>query len=346
MTTNVTDKTREYIRTLKVSLTVSMFLALWGCASAPDQQKQRMVISTVNFNDPLLAEMGYAIEAPQARIYKDPDVELSLFRKYVFDYGSHENPLLEKELLKMLEGVLSQKGMVKDESSPDVLITMNFYVGRKEKYVPPKTITTTRIENVWSTGIIGMTLTGQATPVPITESQTTPGHTEVSYYKNIRLNMLDYVKLKSGEKLKTPPVLWMGEVEAAGKEPDIRNVASRMLDELFYGPLGKIKIGSLQMEGCLWNKTFVIRSVHAAGRPVDINAQDIIRTINGVAPVHYIYRNREMLPASISGPGNVISYDPLTANRYVTSGYSIQGNVVELEVENPSTKTVRKVLVK
>jgi len=318
---------------MKLVLIGLMLLFAYGCVSVPSSPSPpRVIISSYESDNP-----------PRARTYRDPDISLSQFRKYAFDYTNQENPLLEKELFKILAELLSQKGYIRDEGNPDMLITMNFYVGRKESYVPPKTITTTRIENVWSTGMFGMTLTGQATPVPITESQTTPGYTEVSFYKNIRVNLLDYAKLKGGEKPKTPPLLWIGEVESTGKDPDIRNDAASMLEALFFGPYARIKCGTVEIEGYLRDKHLVVRSVKMTSQTpdpgVDIKRYEIVRTIHGVAPADYIFRNRDALPASIAGPTGVKS------GGTITWSYSLEGNAVEVEVENLETKAVRKIFV-
>lgn len=82
------------------------------------------------------------------RVYTDADKDLSSFKTYTFDYTDAKNPLLGKELFKMLEGVLRKKGLSRDDNKPQLLITMNYYTGRKEKYTPPQTITTTGIEEV------------------------------------------------------------------------------------------------------------------------------------------------------------------------------------------------------
>lgn len=320
---------RGRMRSLGLLLIGIIPLFAYGCVSIPT---------------PRISIVAYQSDNPPRSItYRDPDINLSQLRKYAFDYTNQENPLLEKELFKILAELLSQKGYLRDESNPDMLITMNFYVGRKESYVPPKTITTTRIENVWSVGMFGMTLTGQAIPVPITESQTTQGYTEVSFYKNIRVNFLDYAKLKRGEKSTTPPLLWIGEVESTGKDPDIRNDAASMLGTLIFGPYSRIKCGSVEIEGYLRGKLLVVQSVkktsQTPGPGVDIKEREIVRTIHGVAPADYIYGNRDTLPASVTGPSGVRS------SGTITWYYGIEGNAVEIEVENPATKAVRKVLV-
>jgi len=170
------------------------------------------------------------------KVFYDPEISSEQlknnYKKFDFDYTSKENPLLEKELFKMLGQELVAKGMVRDKESPDILITMNYYIGKREKYIPPQTITSSRVDYVWTTGMIGWTPTGQMQPVTQIETKTIPGKTEVSYYRNIRLNFLDYKVLKSGEKPQLPPLLWIGEVESEGSTNDLRGVAPMLFREL------------------------------------------------------------------------------------------------------------------
>jgi Periplasmic protease len=142
------------------------------------------------------------------------------------------NPLLEKELFRMVEKRLAARGLVRDEENPQLLITMSSFVGRREDYVPPKTITTTRIQQVWSASMVGFNMTGQYVPVPVTETQTVPGRKVVSYYRNIRLNFFDYARLQRHPKI--PPLVWIGIAESQGSSSDIRDVAPVMLSELLW----------------------------------------------------------------------------------------------------------------
>ncbi len=171
------------------------------------------------------------------KTYSDPDVDLSSYRTYSIDYTNIENRLLEKELFQVVGAYYWMKGkdfpqshlLVRSDETPDILITMDFYTGKREEYVPPKTVVTTRVENVWSSSLFGW---GGYTPVPITESHTTQGYTTVSYYRNIRLNFLDFKKLSSEEALEVPPLIWVGEVESEGYSSDIRLIAPVVLNQL------------------------------------------------------------------------------------------------------------------
>ncbi|MBI4649213.1 MAG: DUF4136 domain-containing protein [Bacteroidia bacterium] len=278
------------------------------------------------------------------KIYSDPDIDLSKYRTYDFDYTDKENPLLEKELFKMVENQLYQKGLKRSTENPDLLITMNFYTGKKEQYIPPKTVVTTRTDNVWS-------WSGHWDVVPITQSYTTEGYTEVKYYRNIRLNFLDYAKLKGGKELKTPPMVWTGEVESEGNSSDIRTVAPMML----HGLLGyeypnksgnnnmnrqikKVTFGSLGITFHKeWRRIYDVEPGSVAALS-GLHAGDLMLKIDGMktkkgSPTYYYTKST----------GNVY----LRAFEPYYSGVlcNINGRRIEMEIKCPHEKTKKIVWV-
>jgi hypothetical protein len=306
-------------------------VGLNGCATVTTEEKKP--ISYVNIRS-YYTDYGY----PSLNIYKDPDKDVSSFKTYSFDYTNKDNPLLEKELFKMLDGILAQKGLKRNDDNPDILITMSVFVGKKEAYIPPQSITTTRIENVWSMGMIGNTITGYNTPVPITETQTTPGYTEVSYYNNIRLNFLDYSKIKSGEKLKSPPIIYMAEGSQEGKSSDIRSVAPVMLDMLVNGRWVQLEIGKIVVEGHLRGESMEISKISSktqgSAEASELHIGDIIHRLNTSTPRDLFTRKAELRPTNVSHSGVLISY------------YGFETDEVQLEVESPQEKAMRVVRLK
>jgi len=242
------------------------------------------------------------------RVYTDADRDLSSFKTYAFDYTDAKNPLLEKELFKMLEGVLRKKGLSRDDNNPQLLITMNYYTGRKENYTPPQTITTTRIEEVWSTGTFGWNIVGMSTPVPVTETQTTPGYTTVKYYNNIRVNFLDYSKLQNGNKPKIPPLVYMGETECDVDSPDIRFVAHEMFLALMKEDGFQVQFflnlsqgGTARFECSPRGDVLVVTDtgpfgVYRNAEILGIQSGDIVKSIAGVPPIHFIETMKELVP--------------------------------------------------
>ncbi len=140
-------------------------------------------------------------------VLADNEVDFYKYRTFDFDYSSADDPLLEKELFKILEKRLIDKGMIRDKTKPDVLILMKFFSGQKEQYIPPQQIVSTRVQTIydWRWGLV---------PMPITQTNTQGGYTEVTYLTSISLKFLD-ANLISTSKL--PPVLWSGSISQASK---------------------------------------------------------------------------------------------------------------------------------
>ncbi|MBU2622027.1 MAG: hypothetical protein KKD92_06910 [Proteobacteria bacterium] len=182
--------------------------------------------------DTTIFPMALPAEEINIRVYRDVDESLAAYETFDFDYTSKTNPLLEKELFRQLEKVLQAHGLTRVKKNPQIVISMDFFVGKKEQYTPPQTVTNTEMKYVWNTAMWGWNVGGYTSAVPVTSSTTQPGYTTTSYYSNIRLNFLNHAKLAGGEKLETPPLIWLGEADNEGAEPDIRRIAPVMFGEL------------------------------------------------------------------------------------------------------------------
>ncbi|MFH1652989.1 MAG: DUF4136 domain-containing protein [Pseudomonadota bacterium] len=174
----------------------------------------------------------FPTEAINIKAYRDNEEPLASFNTYNFDYTNKANPLLEKELFGQLEKVLQKHGFTRNQKNPQIVISMNFFLGKREQYTPPATVTNTEIKSVWNTGFVGWSAAGFSSQVPVTTSTTTPGYTTISYYTNIRLNFLNRARLTKAAKLETPPIIWLGEADTEGYNSDIRSVAPVMFNEL------------------------------------------------------------------------------------------------------------------
>ncbi len=229
-------------------LFICLALVLAGCATTPQPSTNPEVKVTTEVD--MVRQLGYTIDVAYAensaffpaaiypwhlvnvRTYRDVDEPLENYKTYNFDYTSKTNPLLEKELFYQLDKILQSKGMTRDKENPQITITMDFYTGKKEQYTPPTTITSTEIKEVWNTGMIGWNMMGMSSQVPVTTTTTQPGHTDISYYNNIRLNFLNHAKLVAETKPEIPPLLWMGEVDNEGLVSDIRDISPILLGQL------------------------------------------------------------------------------------------------------------------
>ncbi|MCX6248018.1 MAG: PDZ domain-containing protein [Bacteroidetes bacterium] len=140
-------------------------------------------------------------------VLDDEEADIYKYKTYDFDYTSAADPLLEKEIFKVLGDKLNSMGLRRSQVDPGILIVMNSYSGQKEYYNPPQQIISTHISTTydWYWGFV---------PVPITESTTTKGYTDVTYLYTISLKFLDAHKIGTS---KVPPVIWSGSVSQASK---------------------------------------------------------------------------------------------------------------------------------
>lgn len=185
-----------------------------------------------SFNTQDFFPVIFPIETINIRTYRDADELLANYKTFDFDYTNKTNPLLEKELFRQLKKVLHMRGLTRVEKDPQITISMDFFIGKKEQYTPPTTVTSTELKSVWNFGMIGWNAGGFTSEVPVTSSTTMPGYTTTTYYSNIRLNFLNHAKLAKGAKLETPPLIWLGEADSEGFESDIRGIAPVMFSEL------------------------------------------------------------------------------------------------------------------
>jgi hypothetical protein len=163
------------------------------------EKKLTYFIHTSNSYDKML---DIVTDKQSMALQSDPDRDILAYKTYDYDYSSVDDPLTEKALLKEVGKKLDSKGMHRDTENPDMLVLITFYSGQKEQYVPPQQMVSTKVKTVynWYWGFI---------PMPITESTTTEGHTDVTYYNMIGLKFLDAHEIETS---KVPPVIWAGSV--------------------------------------------------------------------------------------------------------------------------------------
>jgi hypothetical protein len=275
--------------------------------------------------DPAYACFGDTRFVILYRTFTDPDTPFDQFKTFDYDYKDATNPILEKQLFALVgEELTTRYGLTRDTENPDILIIMDSYIGKKEQYIPPRTITTTRIATTLQFGEIGNIDTWSTGNVPVTSSYTTAGRTEVSYYRNITLNFLDYNRLSSGETLKAAPLIWRGEVESEGASSDLRVAAAVMVPVLFGHFLQPDPPNACQPVGykMIWLNTlgityrytkrnldsFIINDV-MPGSPAaaaGIQPGDVIRKVNGKSlnwstkAAHALLWNKECRPVTLT----------------------------------------------
>lgn len=158
-------------------------------------------------------------------VYHDEESNMLQYKSFDFDYTDAADPLLEKEIFRLLEQRLLNKGLVRDKKNPDILILMKTFTGQKEQYIQPKQIISTRVQTVydWRWGLV---------PMPITQSQTSQGYTEVSYLNSISLRFLDAKRIANS---KLPPVIWSASFsEIVNKKVALRDKADQYFAWLLW----------------------------------------------------------------------------------------------------------------
>jgi hypothetical protein len=281
-------------------------------------------------------------ETINVRVYKDADESLADYKTFDFDYTNKTNPLLEKELFGQLEKVLRKHKLTRVKKDPQITISMDFFIGKKEQYTPPTMVTNTEVKYEWNVATLGGSWGGFSSAVPITSSHTTPGYTTISYYSNIRLNFLNHVKLVREKKPETPPLIWVGEADSEGIESDIRGIAPTMFGELVgefpekstkppmryscrfrYGGLG------LGFDPTDWR---IVRYVEpsSVAEEYGIKPGDVLLKVNGEREViNWVARGAQYL----KNPAIYRSKDPYF--KYVLSNHGDAD--VELEIQSAET---------
>jgi len=131
---------------------------------------------------------------------------------------------LEKELVRQLTGLLTERGYKVVEKDPDVLISMDFFIGRREQYTPPDTLQVALTGKSWPIGSVGWASGGR--------TASASGQGASSCFRVIRVYFLDHSALKSGRELPQTPLVWAAEAESEGSSGDLRGVAPVMLMQL------------------------------------------------------------------------------------------------------------------
>ena len=293
----------------------------------------------------------FSPEEINIRAYSDPDESLATYKTFDFDYTNKTNPLLEKELFGGLGKILQSRGLTRVEKNPQIIISMDFFIGRKDQYTPPQTVTSTEIKYAWNIATLGGSWGGFSSAVPVTSSSTIPGYTTTTYYSNIRLNFLNHAKLVKGEKLEAPPFIWIGEADNEGINSDIRGIARIMFSEL----MGEFPVNSASS-----SKRYVQRICYSGlGLGFDTTDWRVVRYVepfsvaaeHGIKPGDVIVKvngNQTVIDWAgrdahyLKNPGAYRSRDPYF--QYVLSNHN--NSDVELMIKSVETGKMVKIEMK
>ena len=252
----------------------------------------------------------FPAEEINIKTYGDTEEPLADYKTFDFDYTNKTNPLLEKELFGQLEKVMQARGLSRVKKNPQIVVSMDFFIGKKEQYTPPQTVTSTELKSVWNFGEFGGEWGGFSSMVPVTTSGVIPGYTTTTFYSNIRLNFLNHAKLAGGAKLKIPPFIWIGESDNEGLDSDIRGIAPIMFSELMREFPNKSAGGE---------KRYIGRSRYGGlGLGFDSKDWRVVRYVepSGVAAEHGIKPGDVLI--KVNGNREVINW-PALGQRYLNN---------------------------
>jgi len=193
----------------------------------------------------------------------DPDVNLVAVRTFDLAQTSTNDPLIEKNLLRIAERELSARGLVRNTSNPTVLVAILGDTNERREYVPPSTsytpyyepgdsYTVTRKRTVNGTVVRSrqrIHTTGDWVYIP----HTSPGYERTVFRKSITIRILDANSTQHDSEVggfDAIPI-WEARVINTSPEPDILRLAPLMIREAlaeFPTPTGKPSRRSVQRD--------------------------------------------------------------------------------------------------
>lgn len=190
----------------------------------------------------------------------DPDADLGAVRTFDLAQTTGNDPLVEKNLLRMAMREMEARGYTRDAAAPDVLLAVLGDVQARREYVPPDTTYTPYYDpgdsfTVTSKRRINgqVVRTRKQVRVPgdwVYVPQTTPGYERTVFTRSITIRLLDAalggaapgMLSDAGDDAFDAVPIWEGRATNTGAEPDLLAVAPLMIREAlgeFPSPSGK-----------------------------------------------------------------------------------------------------------
>ncbi len=184
----------------------------------------------------------------------DPDADLAAVQTFDLAQTSTNEPLIEKNLLRIAERELTSRGLARNTTNPDVLVAILGDTDERREYVPPSTsytpyyepgnsFTITRKRTVNGTVVRSrqrIHTTGDWVYIP----HTAPGYERTVFRKSITIRLLDAgatTDNSDGSGFDAVPI-WESTVTNISTEPDLLKLAPLMIREAlaeFPAPTGK-----------------------------------------------------------------------------------------------------------
>jgi hypothetical protein len=129
-----------------------------------------------------------ALEMEPVSIMADPEVDLFAYATFDFEFTDN-NALQQKEIAAVIEKYI---GMTRDRENPDILVFIEYYSDRSERYVPPSQELRTRYNTTYNF------FTKRYETRQYVETETSRGYTETAYFTKLAISMADAKKMREG----------------------------------------------------------------------------------------------------------------------------------------------------
>lgn len=71
----------------------------------------------------LLALTSFTANAQKVKVVSDPNADFARYKTYAWDQGAMSNPLIKQTVIAAVDSAMSEKGLRKVETDPDLLIS-------------------------------------------------------------------------------------------------------------------------------------------------------------------------------------------------------------------------------
>jgi hypothetical protein len=154
-----------------------------------------------------------AFDKEAISIMSDPEVDFFAYSTFDFEFTDN-NALQQKEIASEIEGILDRStSLARDRENPDILVFIEYYSDRSERYVPPAQELRTRYNTRYNF------YTKRYETLQYMETQTSRGYTETAYFTKLTISMADAKKMREGTASQS--AIWQAEYGvSSGTKPD------------------------------------------------------------------------------------------------------------------------------
>ncbi|MDR1338730.1 MAG: hypothetical protein LBK58_01525 [Prevotellaceae bacterium] len=141
-------------------------------------------------------------------IMSDPEIDFYDYSTFDFEFTDN-NSLQQKEIAIEIEKYLTNK-LTRDRENPDILVFIEYYSDRSDRYVPPAQELRTRYNTTYNF------FTKKWETRRYEETETSRGYTETSYFTKLAISMADAKKMRKGAASQT--AIWQADYGVSTKK--------------------------------------------------------------------------------------------------------------------------------